>query len=90
MGKKLKILHTADLHLSERNPKSIDARRTKDASERIREGDSKEHQEMNRYYAAACSLLQKIPVSFINNKEGKLNETVAKIAASLSKVQNNG
>ena len=86
----LKKLQPDAMILVEADGKEIDLRREKDAGERIRSGDSTEHQQVNRYFAAACSVISCIPVSFINNKQGKLNETVEKIADFLKKVGEDG
>ena len=86
----LKKLQPDAMVLIEADGKSIDMRRAKDAGERMRDGDSTEHQQVNRYFAAACSVISRIPISFINNKQGKLDETVKGIADFLKKVGEDG
>ena len=74
----------------EADPENINARRQKDAAIRLREGDPKEHQEVNRYFAAAYSTVSGAPISFVMNEEGKLDETVLKVLKIVKGVQRNG
>ena len=62
----------------------IEKHRKKDEGERTRDGNSDEHQTINRYLAAAYSAISGAPVSFVMNEEGKLEETVAKVAGILN------
>ena len=58
----------------------IKLRRTNDPS-RIRDSDDvAEHDEINRYYLAAYSAFTGAPAVIIYNRQGKLEETVKKIA----------
>jgi len=62
--------------------REIAKRRKKDAGIREREVNEemiREHQEINRYYAAAYSAISGAPVFFVKNREGKLEETVGEI-----------
>jgi len=71
----------------EADPKEIKKRRKKDEDIRVRVGDPKEHQEINRYFAAAYSAMSRAPVSFIQNKQGKLSETVDMVLKTLEAVE---
>lgn len=71
----------------EADEKTIKARREKDAAERVRTEDPMEHQEVNRYFGAACAVVAGIPVSFVLNEQGKLDKTVAGIADFLKKIE---
>ena len=73
--------------LVEADPSDIRKRREKDAAIRKRPEDPEEHQSVNRYYAAAYSVLSGAPISFIDNKQGKLEETQELVAEILSKVR---
>ena len=70
----------------EAEPADIEKRRKKDEGIRSREGNAGEHQEINRYYAVAYSAISGASVSFVMNKQGKLEETVARVAEILGKV----
>jgi adenylate kinase len=68
----------------EARAEDIEKRRKKDEGERTREGNAGEHQEINRYLAAAYSAISGAPVSFVMNEEGKLGQTVERVAAILN------
>lgn len=74
----------------EADPDEIRKRREKDVDIRVRVGDPKEHQEINRYFAAAYSAMSRAPVSFIQNKQGKLLETINMVLETLEAVEANG
>lgn len=74
----------------EADPSDIERRRKKDEGIRSRDGNAEEHQAINRYYAVAYSAISGASVSFVKNEEGKLEETVARVAEILGKVQADG
>lgn len=79
----LKELKPDLLVLIEADSKDISSRRKKDES-RVRDEDEtlsiEEHQGMNRAFAATCSVLTGANVIIIQNREGKVEETVNMLA----------
>ncbi|MGC8663322.1 MAG: adenylate kinase [Thermoplasmata archaeon] len=75
----LKAIKPSILVLIEADPEMIEKRREKDQS-RYRDSEGIQgiemHQNMNRYFAAACSVLTGATVVLIKNEEGKVNEAV--------------
>ncbi len=79
----LKELKPDLLVLIEADSKDISSRRKKDET-RVRDEDEvlsiEEHQSINRAFAAACSVQTGANVLIIQNKEGKVEETVHKLS----------
>ncbi len=86
----LKKLGPDAIVVVEASREDIEKRREKDRGERTREGDPVEHQKINRYFAVAYSAISGAPVSFVTNEQGKLEETVERVAGILKAVRSNG
>ncbi len=85
----LKTMKLDALIVIEADVRDIVERRKKDAGIRQRsldEEDVRRHQEMNRYYAAACSELSGVPVFFVKNRHGKLEETIEEVKKILNRL----
>ncbi|MDP8011353.1 MAG: adenylate kinase [Thermoplasmata archaeon] len=75
----LMAIRPSMLVLIEADPENIENRRKKDST-RYRDDEGSKgiemHQNMNRYFAAACSVITGATVVIIKNEEGKVNEAV--------------
>lgn len=82
MGQLL-TLDASGLIVIEADKKSIALRREHDKNKRDRGGEIEEHQQMNRHLAGAYGAIACIPVLFVENKQGKLEQTVETIKDSI-------
>ncbi len=75
----LREIKPSMLVLIEANPEDIYSRRSRDTT-RARDNESQEsiriHQEINRSFAASCSVLSGATVVIIKNEEGKVDKAV--------------
>ncbi|MBR9680886.1 MAG: adenylate kinase [Candidatus Altiarchaeota archaeon] len=86
----LKKLEPSSIISIEADPEEIQKRREKDAATRVRFSSPKEHQEVNRYFAAVYSVLSLSPVAFVMNHQGKLKKTIDQVLEILKEVKAHG
>ncbi|MBR9680134.1 MAG: adenylate kinase, partial [Candidatus Altiarchaeota archaeon] len=72
----IKAINPNAIIVVEADPAEVEARRSKDAGIRKREGDVAEHQAINRQMAAVYSVLTAAPLSFVVNEQGKLDDSI--------------